>query len=357
MQISPCGRYLHIISFEATVPKRRNPTNLPNASEKHEGGVQPSVHLMTYKFSEHDIQETAPTMILSVRFSLGPLTQFSFTKLPFAVTWQTENAEAHITVSESELKVYKVSLLPDKINDPEQTLLPRRTIITLDDTSENFDDQKQIGKSYVSVLRQPLLLPFSAKNRSVQYFPPLSPDRPNVTLIIGPRSPPSSTSTPPIAVYLPPTTFSTWTTLAAARKAEISSLTKIMQPLGGKFEDLGPGENLDLKRYRTLDGDLQSRASLEGYGGGGGHGFEIRYVRDLELAHGRERMVMRRVDVDDGEEGGGVGGEDREERRVFKTWSGAGTAVLRAGVREERAKMSWFCDLGPAVEVEVDPGF
>lgn len=81
---------------------------------------------------------------------------------------------------------------------------------------------------------------------------------------------------------------------------------------------------------------------------------------------------MRRVDVDDGErnvegegkvEQGGTGEgaeeeeekekneEKEEERRVFKTRTGAGTAVLKAGVMEERAKMSWFCDLGPAEEV------
>ena len=129
-----------------------------------------------------------------------------------------------------------------------------------------------------------------------------------------------------------------------------------MQPLGGKFEDLGPGEELDLIRYRSLDGDLQSIAGLGDYDPdrGGGIRFEIRYVENLELAYGRERMLMRRVGVDGGGEKAEEGKEkgNEEERRVFKTATGAGTAVLKAGVMEERAKMSWFCDLGPAEVIE-----
>ena len=80
-------------------------------------------------------------------------------------------------------------------------------------------------------------------------------------------------------------------------------------------------------------------------------------MENLELAYGRERMLMRRVGVDGGEEKG-EGEEkmdqkgDEEERRVFKTVTGAGTAVLKAGDMEERAKMSWFCDLGPAEIIE-----
>lgn len=361
MQISPCGRYLHIISFETPIPKHGNTNKPQNASQKHEGGFQTSVHLITYRLSDHDIQEILPPPILSVRFSLGPLTQFSFIKLPFTVTWQSE--EAHIAVSDSELKVYRVSLLPHARNDLGKMPLLRRRTVTLDTPDASVDETDQSDKSYVSVLLEPLLLPSSAKDRSVQFFPPLSPDRPNVTLIIGSRSSSStsahSTSTPPVAIFLPATPFNDWTPLAAARKAEISSLTKLVQPLGGKFEDLGPGEELDLIRYRSLDGDLQSIAGLGDYDpeSGGGIRFEIRYVENLELAYGRERMLMRRVGVDGGEENG-EGDEkadekrDDEERRVFKTVTGAGTAVLKAGVMEERAKMSWFCDLGPAEVIE-----
>ena len=77
------------------------------------------------------------------------------------------------------------------------------------------------------------------------------------------------------------------------------------------------------------------------------------------MAYGREMMLIRRVDVDDGEgnaEGEGKAvqegsGGGAKERRVFKTSTGAGTAVLKAGLMEERAKMSGFCDLGPAEEV------
>lgn len=365
MHISSCGRYLHIISFEAPVPKCYNMNDLRDASQRHEGGFQTSVHLITYKISEHHSKVPLSPPILSVRFSLGPLTQSSFIKPPFAVTWQAQ--EAHITVSDSELKVYKVSLLPHARNDPETGPLLRRRTVTLDDADEKGDENPQSRTSYVSVLLQPLLLPFSARDRSVQYFPPVSPDRPNVTLIIGPRFSSSisahSISTPPVAIYLPPTPFNNWTPLAAARKAEISSLTRIVQPLGGKFEDLAPGEELDLIRYRSLDGNLQSIAGLEDYDpeSGSGTRFEIRYVQDLELAYGRERMLMRRVDVGD-EDGNGNGNEEGaeqtmdgkgggEERRVFKTSTGAGTAVLKAGVMEERAKMSWFVDLGPAEEV------
>ncbi len=67
-------------------------------------------------------------------------------------------------------------------------------------------------------------------------------------------------------------------------------------------------------------------------------------------------MLMRRVDVDDGEGSAENDGQTeregtKEEKRVFKTGTGAGTAVLKAGLMEERGKMSWFCDLGPAEEV------
>lgn len=134
-----------------------------------------------------------------------------------------------MTVSDDELKVYKVSPLPHNRDDPGTMPLLRRRTVTLDDSDGNLDENSQAGKPYVSVLRQPLLFPLSAKDRRVQFFPPLSPDRPNVTLIIGPRpssssSSPHSTSTPPLAIYLPPTSFNDWTPLAAARKAEIFSL-------------------------------------------------------------------------------------------------------------------------------------
>ena len=196
------------------------------------------------------------------------------------MTWQPK--DAYITVSDSELNVYKVSLFPFTSKDVSNTAIPRRRTVTLDDSYENFDDKSNSGRSYVSILLEPLLLPSSAKDRSVHFFPPPSPDRSNATLIIGPRSPSSqtssahSTSTPPIAIYLPPPPFSTWTTLAAARKSEISSFQRLVQPLGGKFEDLGPGEELDLIRYRTLDGGLQSSAGLEDYDPASGVRFEIR---------------------------------------------------------------------------------
>ena len=356
MKISPCGLYLHIISFEAPVTKRSNPTSPPIAHSNGEGGLQTSVHLMTYNLSADDIEKSFK-LILSVRFSLSPLTQSSFIRIPFAVTWQPK--EAYITVSDSELKVYMVSLVPRTGNDLRETPLLRRRTISLDDSDEDVDDNDDSARSYVSVLLQPLLLPFSAKDRIVQFFPPLGPDPSNATLIIGPRSASSSaglSSTPPIAVYLPATSFSVWVPLAVARKAEISSLNKLFIPLGGKFEDLGPGEELDLIRYRTLEGTLQSSAGLEDYGPtiGDHRRFEIRYVEDLELVYGKEKMLMRRVDIDDGyaNEEGEAGGEEPEvRRRVFKTSTGAGTAVLKAGAMDDRAKMIWFRDVGPALEV------
>ena len=69
---------------------------------------------------------------------------------------------------------------------------------------------------------------------------------------------------------------------------------------------------------------------------------------------------MRRIDVADGEgneesdgkydQDGSGKGVGKEERR-YKTRTGAGTAVLKAGVMEERAKMGWFFENNPAEEI------
>ena len=360
MKISPCGSFLHIISFEAPITKRRSPNSPPNANRHRDSGFQISVHLMTYSLSVHNIHGSLE-LSLSVRFSLGPLTQSSFIRVPFAVTWQPK--EAYIAVSDSELKVYKVSLLPHNSDVHSKMPLPRRRTTSLHGFEKDVNGSNRSAKPYVSVLLEPLLLPSSAKDRTVQYFPPLGPDDPNASLIIGSRSASSSAhlaSTPPIAVYLPSKSFSTWTPLVAAQKAEISFLNKLVIPLGGKFEDLGPGEELDLVRYRTLEGDFQSSAGLEDYDSRGGRRkFEVRYVEDLEIVYGTEKMLMRSVNIDDGnakeEEEANVE-EPEGQRRFFKTSTGAGTAVLKAGAMDEHAKMLWFRGLGPAEVTEVTEG-
>ena len=119
--------------------------------------------------------------------------------------------------------------------------------------------------------------------------------------------------------------------MKAARRSEMESLTELVQRLGGKFEDLVPGEDLDLVRMKNQDGFLES-AELKDTT------FSVHFGQDLELTHGRTRVLLRRIDESDGQ-------------IMFKTATGAGTAVLQADKEDASAKLNWYNDLSSPIEV------
>lgn len=271
-----------------------------------------------------------------MKFGLSPLSQAqgSFSSLPFTVTWSP--TEAFISISDSELKVYKVRLFPN--TEGIQQTLPRRRTFTLDPshdddhTTFDFDRHSEATRqepAYVSIPKNPILLPKSAKDRTVQYFPPSGETRPNSTLIIGSRQ--GVHSTPPIGVYLSDLDLGGWIDLTEAHRSETETLTKLVQRLGGKFEDLVPGEDLDLVRMQDQDGFLESAGLKDTT-------FSVHFGQDLELVHGRTSVLMRRVDESDGQ-------------ITFKTPTGSGTAVMKANQGDASAKLNWYHDLSSPIEV------
>ncbi|SLM33761.1 hypothetical protein LPUS_02337 [Lasallia pustulata] len=183
--------------------------------------------------------------------------------------------------------------------------------------------------AYVSVPKSTILLPESAEDRTVQYFPPNGGTRPNGTLIIGSRR--GQHRTPPIGVYLSDLDLGGWVNLTEAHRSETESLTKLVQRLGGKFEGLVPGEDLDLVRIKTEDGFLESAGLKDTT-------FSVHFCQDLELMHERTRLLMRRIDESDGQV-------------IFKTPTGAGPTVVKANKEDESAKLNWYHELSSPIEV------
>ena len=160
------------------------------------------------------------------------------------------------------------------------------------------------------------------------FFPPVG-DHKNAIVIIGGRS--GTERTPPIGVYISEMDLGGWVSLAEARRLEKESLSKIVQRLGGKFEDLIPGEDLDLVRQKDQNGFIET-AELEDTT------VSVHFGQDLELTHGCDHVLMRKFNESDG-------------RGCFKTPTGAGTAVLKANKEDEHAKLNWYHDLSVPIEV------
>lgn len=132
-QFSACGRFLHIVALEGQQP-----------TKKRSAEINIAVLVSTYRLSRRKTTRSPPTLIHRIRVKIGTTKSLSVTKLPFTVTW-TSN-EVYITCSDVILRVFRVPLFkPEK-------------------GAQEVDDM-------VLMPRKPIFLPESAQNRQVHYFP------------------------------------------------------------------------------------------------------------------------------------------------------------------------------------------
>ncbi|SLM39172.1 hypothetical protein LPUS_09654 [Lasallia pustulata] len=216
------------------------------------------------------------------------------------------------------------------ISSPRCTPLPPWCGVPMNTLDIDKDGDTIIHKdAYVSIPKSTILLPESAKDRTVQYFPPNGRARPNGTLIIGSRR--GQHTTPPIGVYLSDLDLGAGSTSQrpTAPKPKVSQSS--CNPWAANSRDVVPGEDLDLARIKTQDGFLES-AELKDMT------FSVHFGQDLELMHERTRLPIRRIDELDGQV-------------IFKTPTGAGTAVMKANKEDESAKLNWYHELSSPIEV------
>lgn len=136
-QFSACGRFVHIVALEG-----QQPTKKKRSVESHEINI--AVLVSTYRLSQRKTTRSPPTLIHRIRVKLGTTKSLSVTKLPFTLTW-TSN-DVYVTSSDAILRVLRVPLFkPEK-------------------GAQEVDDM-------VLMPRKPVFLPESAQNRQVHYFP------------------------------------------------------------------------------------------------------------------------------------------------------------------------------------------
>ncbi|KAF7532749.1 hypothetical protein G7054_g7708 [Neopestalotiopsis clavispora] len=113
-----------------------------------------AVFITTYRLSASKTTRSPPVLINRVRLSLGTFRAFSLSRLPVTFTW-TERY-LYLTLSSHRLQVFRVTLFrPSNVGDSTLVWVPRKIVF----------------------------LPFSARRREVQYFPPTTDDGRGLVLI------------------------------------------------------------------------------------------------------------------------------------------------------------------------------
>ena len=153
---SPCSRYLHIASLEAQQMKQ--------SKDELKAGTKPrlalSAFISTHLLSTRKTTRSPPNLIHRVKMILGGTSSLHPTRMPVEVTWAEKEVYLSSSSDTDELCLMKVDLFPPAI------------------------DILDAGYNAVCVPKLPILLPSSARSRSVSYYPP----RPNHTcalIIIG----------------------------------------------------------------------------------------------------------------------------------------------------------------------------
>ena len=143
---SPCGKFLHVVSLEGQQER------LTRAKRKagNEPSLLVSAFISTHRLSERKTARSPPRLIHRAKVSLGCTDSLCPTRMPVKVTWATTKVYLASSSETNELALFCIDLF--RSSEPE------------------------VGEpSAISVPRQTVLLPQSARSRTVQYFPPVSP--------------------------------------------------------------------------------------------------------------------------------------------------------------------------------------
>lgn len=156
LHFSSCSKYLHIASLEAQQMKQTR-TEIKAGTKPH---LALSAFISTHRLSTRKTTRSPPTLIHRVKIILGCTTSLCPTRMPVEVTWAEKEVYLSNSSDSNLLTLLRVELFPP-VKDP---------------VSADYNA--------VSVPKLPILLPESARSRSVHYYPP-QPDTTHALIIIG----------------------------------------------------------------------------------------------------------------------------------------------------------------------------
>ena len=155
-RFSPCTKYLHIASLEAQQMKQ--------SKSDLKAGTKPRLALATfittYRLSIRKTARTPPSLIHRVKVCLGSTDSLNPTRMPIEVTWTPNEVYLSSSSEMNKLTLFRVELFP-----PAQ-------------------DAAYPDRDIVSVPKLPILLPASARSRSVHYYPP-QPNSSHALILMG----------------------------------------------------------------------------------------------------------------------------------------------------------------------------
>ncbi|KAI1208212.1 uncharacterized protein F4807DRAFT_468798 [Annulohypoxylon truncatum] len=243
VHFSECGRFMHIATIEAQ-DKRK--VKLEATEEKAPKELGIAVFVTTHRLSEHKTSRSPPTLIHRVKAKLGDVACFSISKLPITFTWTEQHV--YVTQSSCRLSVIRIELFrPRGVGFPSGSLptTPRETV----------------------------LLPATAQQREVRYFPPTSGESRGMILIGSRRRHPAveilptrsshiehdarcspyQFQSPPIGIYIDEADFGGWVPVGMEEK--ITNKYRNGE-LIRKFEAFDAEDDCDLEDFIS-PGDLQ----------------------------------------------------------------------------------------------------
>lgn len=141
---SPCSKYLHIASLEAQQMKQ--------SRSEIKAGTKPrlalSALISTHHLSTRKTTRSPPNLIHRVKIILGSTNSLCPTRMPVEVTWAESEVYLSSSTDSNLITLLRIELFPP----------------TKESAATDYNA--------VTVPKLPILLPESARSRSVHYYPP-----------------------------------------------------------------------------------------------------------------------------------------------------------------------------------------
>ncbi|KAK8852333.1 vegetative incompatibility protein HET-E-1 [Apiospora arundinis] len=227
MSFSPCGGFLRVSTIDAvTSPPQRTSTD---------GKIQPkprlciTLHVMILQLSSTAPSHSLPKMVASTSVDLGCSAKTLVSTLPFAFTWTP--SYLYVTMSDSTLRVFRVALDEWKHVDQSQ-----------DPETPGAAPTAGIRRLQVTVPKETIFLPRSARTCSVQFFPAAGAGGKS-KVIIGPRY--GRNPGPPIGALLPDVELGGWV-LPEKKEGGRRADSMSQKRLEGQLEEFDQEEDCDL---------------------------------------------------------------------------------------------------------------
>lgn len=211
LSFSPCGTILRmaVIDAVAEMPKL---TKKPKAAKKTESVTEPllclNLHVLLLQLSSSQPARSPPKLLRTISCRLdGSCARAFVSTLPFAFTWS--KSDLYLTISDSYLHVYRISL-PIVQGLKLTTKCSKNLAESALDICQRAE--KAVPNFNILVPKEKILLPHSARHRSVQFFPAQADDiEAKAKLVIGPSY--GKHPSPPIGVYLSHRDMGSWVDL------------------------------------------------------------------------------------------------------------------------------------------------